>query len=60
MIKAVKDKDGQSAAFAAGLVEVEVFAEAKAETADITGIEITARPCKTTYETGEDFNSEGL
>lgn len=60
VIKAVKDKDGQSAAFAAGLVEVEVFAEAKAETADITGIEITARPFKTTYETGEDFNSEGL
>lgn len=60
VLKAVKDKDGQSASFAAGLVEVEVFARAEAEPADVTGIEVTGRPVKTMYETGEDFNPEGL
>lgn len=60
VIKAVKDKDGQPASFAAGLVEVEVFAGAEAEPADVTGIEVTGRPVKTTYETGEEFKPEGL
>lgn len=60
VMKAVKDKDGQSASFAAGLVEVEVFAGAEAEPAEVTGISVTARPVKTTYELFEDFNPEGL
>lgn len=58
--KAIKDKDNQSASFAAGLVEVEVFARTKAEAAKVTGIKVTKAPIRTSYEIGETFDPQGL